>query len=1447
MHDNANDSDVVASPPAMVVDETIAEGEKPAADETDGDAAETNECSAEVNETIAEGEKPAAAETNEDEAAVAVEQSPVDTSCLTKDMTSNAEDAVTEPKVEGEDMAGEIPSGVQEEKENVIASPSRPTSSAQPIDESVASAMDDASKTAEEARGGMVGFISSLVYRSSLVPASESDVDAKEDTNLQPVNKDPAMDEAESETPDEVEETKKGLVDDRDAKATLKATAESGEMVMEEEGIESTINESIKAKQEPEEVIVAQEDESKSNEEENSIADQVQLGSDASIAEPTSGMTSLPVANASEVPIEELIRDHDAESATNPAEDKAATEEAGNLVVEVKAASEEEKKEDEAPLSNSPDAINDACRDLNRTETTSVAGEAITQVATDKVSTASKSSASKSKRRIKSLSMKRLQMGVIMESVKGTTEKKRVASSKTTKDTVKKGSASSSNLMAKVKRKSSNGAEMQAVKKESKSPSNFMAKAKLRASKRNNDSSVSVKSLTISPKGDKLNQSKFSFSSISSRKSLLSKRSSSTSKKQGSKGIPENKYDVLYGPAENVQDNTNDADVVASGEVEKPADAETNEDEAVVAVEQSPVDTSVVTSEIKLIPEDAMTKTKAEDEDMADKLPAEVQEEKGKAITSPPRSTSPTQSISESVASAMDEASKAVEEARGGMVGFISSLFNDPAVTPAKEDENLQPVIEDPVMDEAKRETSHDAEEPKNGSVDNPDANATSEPEKQVKEEEGIQSAIEEPANEEVQLETPNDAAQTMDEAKRETPSEAEEPKNDSVDDPDANAAAESEKQVKEEEGIQSAIEKPANEEVQPETPYDAEQTAQELEEVIPKGESNQAIYPPLPSPKQDESIELFAEFASSGPSLLSSAKPQEADESTSSTQDKPLGSYPMINFVSSPENEGSASTEKEEFEATKKVEARPFKEDEFLEHVSEEAPNIAEKETMAKMLTEPAVLEIPEKHAGRLRARALSPMKKFRMSMTRASTKDTDNSTITTVSSQKVNKKKKGKIGVLGKKVVIPLRKSSDTKTAHSIPLSRGASAGDSSSGPDKALPNEEHIAADAFSAASATNPAVKTMAKSTTMEKDALSVVASKKQAGKAKLETAMKVLKEKQAAASSKREVARERANKKTVLQKELHEELRHLELEKRKLKASYSDKHSHKENSKKHQAMEKTIQDQELEAAKKKAEIAQVKLDQAKAEQEATRVESEALEARVEAKRVLDELKIVKLRAEKEQQDQQIRMQKMLQEQHLQQLQMQTNAQQMESTQHAAQMNSDIEQKNDFEHQTERMNSEIVEQRLHRAEAEAAAEMTKVAKTKAELEAAENQKQLEAAANSKVAKEAAENARSSPFIQDAFRCMKELSFKDKDDQTLVSELTGHVQMEDNKAYKDNTPSYQPADKCGVEFNSRGINIDCGGLSSFEDTVQGFLQWFECSNESETDAKEKVSKSN
>merc|ERR1719203_2280011 len=57
-------------------------------------------------------------------------------------------------------------------------------------------------------------------------------------------------------------------------------------------------------------------------------------------------------------------------------------------------------------------------------------------------------------------------------------------------------------------------------------------------------------------------------------------------------------------------------------------------------------------------------------------------------------------------------------------------------------------------------------------------------------------------------------------------------------------------------------------------------------------------------------------------------------------------------------------------------------------------------------------------------------------------------------------------------------------------------------------------------------------------------------------------------------------------------------------------------------------ERRIQECELAAARKKADIAMAKLEQAKAEQEAARVEAEAIAAREEAKRVLEELKNVK---------------------------------------------------------------------------------------------------------------------------------------------------------------------------------------------------------------------------
>merc|ERR1712194_460437 len=130
------------------------------------------------------------------------------------------------------------------------------------------------------------------------------------------------------------------------------------------------------------------------------------------------------------------------------------------------------------------------------------------------------------------------------------------------------------------------------------------------------------------------------------------------------------------------------------------------------------------------------------------------------------------------------------------------------------------------------------------------------------------------------------------------------------------------------------------------------------------------------------------------------------------------------------------------------------------------------------------------------------------------------------------------------------------------------------------------------------------------------AMTVAMNKKAAGKAKLEDAMRELKEKQAAAATKRYAAKEKASKKKELEIELKENLKSMRSEKRSLTPLTSAKKHRK------------IQECELAAARKKAEIAKAKLEQAKAEQEAARVEAEAIAAREEAKRVLEELKEVK---------------------------------------------------------------------------------------------------------------------------------------------------------------------------------------------------------------------------
>ena len=70
-------------------------------------------------------------------------------------------------------------------------------------------------------------------------------------------------------------------------------------------------------------------------------------------------------------------------------------------------------------------------------------------------------------------------------------------------------------------------------------------------------------------------------------------------------------------------------------------------------------------------------------------------------------------------------------------------------------------------------------------------------------------------------------------------------------------------------------------------------------------------------------------------------------------------------------------------------------------------------------------------------------------------------------------------------------------------------------------------------------------------------------------------------------------------------------------------------------------------------------------------------------------------------------------------------------------------------------------------------------------------------------------------------------------DKDDQTLVSELTGHDKGGIAPQYTErDDPSIDgtcKVNKCGIEFSDQGCFVNCAEEGGFEMMVQGFLQWF------------------
>ena len=139
---------------------------------------------------------------------------------------------------------------------------------------------------------------------------------------------------------------------------------------------------------------------------------------------------------------------------------------------------------------------------------------------------------------------------------------------------------------------------------------------------------------------------------------------------------------------------------------------------------------------------------------------------------------------------------------------------------------------------------------------------------------------------------------------------------------------------------------------------------------------------------------------------------------------------------------------------------------------------------------------------------------------------------------------------------------------------------------------------------------------------------VLAIKKSEGKIRLENAMKELRAKQASAGKSRQLAKEIAGTRLALEKELKDELKTIKLERLKEKQLKSSTKSEDKEQMASFKKVKRLQEFELIAAKKKAEIAKAKLEQAKAEQEAAKMEAEAISARDEAKRILEELKVIK---------------------------------------------------------------------------------------------------------------------------------------------------------------------------------------------------------------------------
>lgn len=70
-------------------------------------------------------------------------------------------------------------------------------------------------------------------------------------------------------------------------------------------------------------------------------------------------------------------------------------------------------------------------------------------------------------------------------------------------------------------------------------------------------------------------------------------------------------------------------------------------------------------------------------------------------------------------------------------------------------------------------------------------------------------------------------------------------------------------------------------------------------------------------------------------------------------------------------------------------------------------------------------------------------------------------------------------------------------------------------------------------------------------------------------------------------------------------------------------------------------------------------------------------------------------------------------------------------------------------------------------------------------------------------------------------------------DKDDQTLVSELTGHDKggIAPQYTVRDDptTDGNCNVNKCGIEFSDEGCFVNCAEEGGFEMMVQGFLKWF------------------